>query len=136
VAVRPKYRSYSVALERDGALTADAEARFQPDARWTPEHLVLAALANCLVTSLNFHARRASLDAEAGAAASGVVGPRDDGTWGFVELECSLDVALDPVPPADAVTELLGRAERGCFVGASLVPKPTYRWLVNGKAAR
>src|SRR2546423_6888525 len=118
MAVRPKYRSYAIALDADGGLSAEDEAHVQLDERWTPEHLVLAALADCLTTSLRFHARRANLAAEASAAASGVVGPRDDASWGFLEIECSLDVRLDSEP--DDLAELLHRAERGCFVGASL----------------
>ena len=135
MAVRPKYRSYAIALDPDGGLTAEQEARFQLDERWTPEHLVLAALAHCLVTSLAFHARRAKLGVAASVAAAGVVGPRADGSWGFTEIECSLDVDLDPVTPRDDLAQFLARAERGCFVGASLAPKPTYRWSVNGEAA-
>ena len=33
----------------------------------------------------------------------------------------------------DAIAELLAKAERDCFVGASLVAKPSYRWIVNGR---
>ena len=35
---------------------------------------------------------------------------------------------------ADALAELLAKAERDCFVGASLTAKPSYRWTVNGAA--
>jgi hypothetical protein len=34
------------------------------------------------------------------------------------------------------VRELLARAERDCFVGASLTVKPRYSWTVNGEELR
>ena len=132
--VRPKLRSYAIQVDSEGQLTQEEDGMLSFDGRWTPEHLVLAALASCVVTSLAYQARRAGLTYSASGGASGVVGPRDDGTWGFREIECSLDVDLDRVP--DLLEALLTRAERGCFVGASLVPKPQYHWTVNGEAVR
>ena len=35
----------------------------------------------------------------------------------------------------ETLRELLSKAERDCFIGASLAVKPTYRWRVNGAAA-
>jgi organic hydroperoxide reductase OsmC/OhrA len=99
---------------------------------WTPEHLVLAALASCTLISLHHHARRAGVDITAQATARGAVSPREDGRWGFVDFECLVDVELDPTPPGDETAALLARAENGCFIGASLMPKPTYRWRVDG----
>jgi len=32
-----------------------------------------------------------------------------------------------------SIRELVAKAERDCFVGASLTVKPEYRWLVNGQ---
>ena len=56
-----------------------------------------------------------------------------DGRFAFVEVECGLDVRLDPEPEAERLTELLALAERDCFVGASLTEKPRYEWRVNGE---
>lgn len=58
----------------------------------------------------------------------------DDGRYAFVELECRIDVELEPEPSADEVSALLAKAERDCFVGASLTARPGYRWRVNGEA--
>jgi hypothetical protein len=38
------------------------------------------------------------------------------------------------VPPGDELPALLSKAERDCFIGASLKPSPRYRWRVNGTA--
>jgi hypothetical protein len=55
---------------------------------------------------------------------------------GLFDVECSLDVSLDPAPPQDVLRGLLDRAERGCFIGSSLTPKPRYHWRVNGEEIR
>jgi organic hydroperoxide reductase OsmC/OhrA len=109
--------------------------RAEPD--WTPEHLVLAGLARCMLTSLDFHAERVNVETRGNASAAGVVTKReDDGRYAFVEIECGLDVELDPPPPGDQLDELISLAERDCFIGASLTVKPRYEWRVNGEAVR
>jgi len=133
VAKTAKEFGYEIAQDRAGRITADGQAPLDLDEAWTPEHLVLAGLVRCTLQSLRFHADRAGIDFLAEASASGRVTKRDsDGRYAFVELEVSVDLELEP-EPAD-VGELLARAERDCFVGASLTPKPLYRWRVNGRA--
>ena len=58
----------------------------------------------------------------------------DDGRYAFVEIGVRADVQLSPTPPN--VRELLARAERDCFVGASLTVSPSYSWTVNGEEVR
>ncbi len=129
---RAKRTEYSVAVERSGRGTAEGGSPLELAEEWTPEHLLLLALAHCSLTSLRYHARRSELDFVASVTAAGAVAEREDGSWGFVEIGCEIDVELDPVPPADELNPLLRRAERGCFIGASLAPKPRYGWRVNG----
>jgi organic hydroperoxide reductase OsmC/OhrA len=103
------------------------------EADWTPEHLVLAGLARCMLTALDFHAERAGIAVSGSASAKGVVTKREeDGRYAFTDIDCTLDVQLDPVPDADRVRELVDLAERDCFIGASLIAKPRYEWRVNG----
>ena len=45
-------------------------------------------------------------------------------------VEVELAVRLTPKPGEDELAELLAKAERDCFIGASLTVKPTYRWTV------
>ena len=54
-----------------------------------------------------------------------------DGRYAFVRIKVELDVTVEPRPPN--VRELIAKAERDCFVGASLTAKPRYRWTVNGE---
>jgi organic hydroperoxide reductase OsmC/OhrA len=133
VSVRPKHKTHAIELDAEGALTTERGIELEVPDGWTPEHLVLAALARCSVNSLEHHARRRSLGGTT-ASASGVVAPREaDDVWAFVEIECGIEAHLEPAPSADGLRKLLGRAERGCFVGSSLTAKPRYRWTVNGE---
>ncbi|MCY7302502.1 MAG: OsmC family protein [Thermoleophilia bacterium] len=101
---------------------------------WTPEHLVLAALSRCILTSFRFHARRAGHEPLARAATHGVVTRREeDGRFAFVEIRVDLDVRLPAQPGSEEARELITKGERDCFIGASLVAKPDYHWTVNGE---
>lgn len=122
-----------MSVDRARRMQAEGLAELALPEEWTPEHLVLAALARCSLASLAFHVRRAELDFVASATASGAVARREDGGWGFAEIECSLEVELEPALHREKLTALVARAERGCFVGASLAPRPRYRWQVNGE---
>jgi len=134
VAQRAKHFEYDVRLDRAGRVAAAEGAPLELPEEWTPEHLVLAGLVRCSITSLRYHAARAGGDAVADGSAWGLVTKRDDdGRYAFVEIECRIDVEVEPAP--DDVPELLAKAERDCFVGASLTVKPRYRWIVNGAAA-
>jgi hypothetical protein len=86
----------------------------------------------CTLKSLTFHAERRSVSVRGGAVAEAVVTKREeDGRYAFVEVECGLDVELEPLPEGEALAELLALAERDCFVGASLAVAPRYEWRVN-----
>jgi organic hydroperoxide reductase OsmC/OhrA len=98
---------------------------------------VLAGLVRCSLTSLDFHAKRRSIAVTGTGSADGLVTKREsDGRHAFVEIHCRLDVELEPLPDSGGVKELLGLAERDCFIGASLTATPEYEWRVNGEAAQ
>ena len=131
MAAPAKSFSYAVSLDRDWtARSAEGGAALVNEEAWSPEHLVLAGLAKCTLTSLRYHARRAGLEVGGSADAQGEVTQRDtDGRYAFVRIKVQLDVTLDPAPPV--VRELISKAERDCFVGASLTSRPTYTWRVR-----
>lgn len=133
MSAQAKSFSYAVSVDRDGAATSEKGGTPIPaEEAWTPEHLVLAGLARCTLTSLRYHADRNGIEVTGGADATGEVTARDtDGRYAFVRIKVTLDVTLDPTPPS--VRELVAKAERDCFVGASLTAKPRYRWTVNGE---
>jgi organic hydroperoxide reductase OsmC/OhrA len=129
---RAKEFHYAVALERSGRIDADGDAPLDlPDA-WTPEHLVLAGLVRCVLVSLRHHARRAGIEVAASGSASGTVTRReDDGRYAFVEIAVRLGVELQPAAHGEELRELLAKAERDCFIGASLTVAPSYEWSVD-----
>ena len=130
-----KILSFDMSLDRDwvassglgGAVLANEET-------WKPEHLLLAALSRCMLTSYRYHARRAGLEPASSAAAHGVVTRREeDGRFAFVEIRVDLDVTLDASPARDDLRALIAKGERDCFIGASLAIEPDYHWTVNGE---
>jgi uncharacterized OsmC-like protein len=124
---------YAIGLDRTSRVTADGHSPLDLDAAWTPEHLVLAGLARCTLQSLRFHAEPLEIDFVATASAAGTVTRRpEDGRYAFVEIDVSLELELEPAPAGEELAALLAKAERDCFVGASLSPSPRYRWSVNG----
>jgi organic hydroperoxide reductase OsmC/OhrA len=131
--VKPKLRRYAIAVDATGRPAHEEGGALTWDGAWTPEHLLLAALARCSLIALEYHARRESLEVEATAAASGVVGPRDDGAWGFLQIECRIEASFPPDADPARFRPLAARAERGCFIGQSLTPKPRYHWTINGE---
>ena len=123
----PKRLEYSVS-ERSGT-----PAHAEPE--WTAEHLLLAALARCSLSSLEYYAKRANVAVSGSAEANGVVTRRDsDGRFAFVETRVGLEVQVEPPLEGAELSKLLDSAEYGCFIGASLTAKPIYEWRVNGEA--
>jgi organic hydroperoxide reductase OsmC/OhrA len=133
MALRARTFTYGVTLDRDWTATSDrGGGPIQAEEAWTPEHLVLAGLTRCTLQSLDFHARLRGLELSSRGSANGVITkPEPQGRYAFVEIGLDLDVTLEPAP--DDVRELLARAERDCFVSASLAIEPDFRWTVNGE---
>ena len=128
-------RSFAYAVEVDEAWGARSElggaAIPADEEHWAPEHLVLAGLARCSLTSLRYHCKRAGVELSSRASARGTVTRRDvDGRFAFVEIAVEADVAFEPKPDDETVADLLMKGERDCFVGASLTAQPTYDWKV------
>lgn len=133
VAVTAKRFDYAVAVDRAGQMAAEGGAPVLLGDDWTPDHVLLAALARCTIKSLRYHAERAGMDSTAEASATGVITKREeDDRYAFVEIECAIDVEIQPKPADGELDELVLKAERDCFVGASLTVKPRYRWRFNG----
>lgn len=134
--VSPKTFSYAVTVDEEWAASStEGGTPIALEEAWTPEHLVLAGLVRCTLTSLQYHARRGGLELVTSGEAEGVVARREsDGRFAFVEIAVAIDVTVDPVPTE--IRELLAKAERDCFVGASLITHPVTLWTVNGEEVR
>ena len=133
MAVRAKHFDYWISLDERGGLSADGTpVTIGGDV--SAEHLLLAALARCSISSLEHFAGQKDLEVSASAYASGTVTRREDqDRYGFVSFECKLDVKLAGELADDELRNLLESAEWGCFIGASLDPAPKYSWRVNGR---
>jgi organic hydroperoxide reductase OsmC/OhrA len=133
VAVRAKHFDYWISLDERGGLIVDGDpATIGGDV--SAEHLLLTALARCSISSLEHFARQKDVEVSASAYASGTVTRREDQErYGFVSIECKLDVQLTGELAYEGLRDLLASAEWGCFIGASLDPAPKYSWRVNGR---
>lgn len=137
MSARPRVLEFDVTVDRDRvARSALGGTPFPREAEWWAEHLLLAGLVRCTLASMDYAARRAGMNSIGWGSAHGTVTKRDDdGLYGFVEIEATLEVQLAPAPDSATLPEVIAKAERGCFVGNSLAVKPRYRWIVNGQEA-
>ena len=131
--VKAKEFRYAVDLDEGGSLRAEDGTPLQADPAWSPEHLLIAALIRCSLKSLGYHARRAGIEVSDphGSARALFTKRESDDRYAAVENEVDLAVRLAPRPGEDELAELLAKAERDCFIGASLTVKPSYRWSVD-----
>jgi organic hydroperoxide reductase OsmC/OhrA len=133
VATRAKHFEYWITIDEGGSLSTDGSP-VELDTDVGAEHLLLAALARCSISSLGYFARQRDVTVQASAYAAGTVTLRaDDDRYGFTDIECRMEVELDGELADDDLRSLVESAEWGCFVGASLDPAPRYRWRVNGR---
>jgi organic hydroperoxide reductase OsmC/OhrA len=133
VGTKAKEFRYSVDLQEGGTLRTEDGTPLGDTPEWTPEHLLLAGLIRCTLKSLRHHATRAGIEVtETKGTATGKVTMREsDGRYAMVESSVSLEVRLVPLPGEDELADLLAKAERDCFIGASLTVKTDYRWTVT-----
>ena len=123
---------YAARVDRAGRIATGDGPPLALGDEWSADDLLLAALVRCSVHSLVYHARRAGLDVVASGSARGTVTKPDDSErYRLVEVSVSIEGELDPRPDEAALAELLQKAERDCFVGASLVVAPSYDWRVR-----
>jgi len=130
VAVAAKTLDYAVELDEGGHLTVPGGGQFVTPEGWSADHLLLAALVRCSIDSFAYHARRAGHTVAGSGSAHGTVTKSgDDGRYRFVAIDVRLDVQLEP--RATDTAPLITKAERDCFVGASLTVVPRYEWHVS-----
>jgi organic hydroperoxide reductase OsmC/OhrA len=136
VTARAKELRYAVDLTPVGELREENGVVLEVPAEWSPEHLLLAGLVRCSLQSLRHHADRADLAVRStsGSTRTLVTKRATDDRYALVETEIELAAEIEPEPESGALAELLALAERDCFIGSSLTAKPSYRWVVNGRA--
>jgi len=130
VATHHKVLEYAVDVDGAGRMTIPGGGQFVPPEGWSADHLLLAALVRCSIDSFAYHARRAGHEVTASGEAQGTITKSgEDGRYRFVEIDVRIDAQL--TPRTNEVDDLIARAERDCFIGASLTLKPEYEWHVS-----
>ncbi len=130
MAVAAKTLEYAVELDAGGHFTVPGGGQFVTPEGWSADHLLLAALIRCSIDSFAYHARRAGHTVSGTGSAHGTITKSgDDGRYRFVAIDVRLDVQL--TPRTSDTASLIMKAERDCFVGASLTVKPEYEWHVS-----
>ncbi|MDX6514608.1 MAG: OsmC-like protein [Gaiellaceae bacterium] len=129
---RTKELRFETRLEPDGRFCAGSEELLPPEA-WHAEDLVLAGLIKCSFASLRHSAGRIGVSVGAATAVARCTVTRrdEDGRFAFSTVEVELAATLEPALDEARRGELVERAERGCFVGASLTAKPQYTWRLS-----
>ena len=125
-------KEFRYAVDLTDTLRAEDGTPIGDNVAWTPEHLLLAALLRCSLKSLDHHTRRAgnTLTSQRGNASALFAKRASDGRYAATEIDVELVVRFRDQPGDDELLDLLAKAERDCFIGASLTAKPTYRWSV------
>jgi organic hydroperoxide reductase OsmC/OhrA len=131
MAVTAKTFEYAVELDGAGRMTIPGGGQFVPPEGWSADHLLLAALVRCSLDSFAYHARRAGHEvaASTGSAQGTITRSGEDSRYRFVSIQVRIDAQLQP--RTNEVDDLIAKAERDCFVGASLTVKPDYAWHVS-----
>ena len=139
MATRPRVHEFDVTVDRDRvARSALGGSPLPREAEWWAEHYVLAGLVRCTLASMDYAARRAGSNVDR----LGNRARRRDEARGGRALRVRRDrgdvrrAARSGSRAGERSTELLGRAEAGCFVGNSLTAKTRYHWIVNGEEVR
>ena len=130
MAVVAKTFEYAVEVDGAGRMTIPGGGQFVPPEGWSADHLLLAALVRCSMDSFAYHARRAGHAVTASGSAQGTITKSgDDNRYRFVAIDVRIDAQLEP--RTNETDDLVAKAERDCFVGASLTVKPSYTWHVS-----
>jgi organic hydroperoxide reductase OsmC/OhrA len=124
---------YAVDLGEGDLLRTEDGTPLGGGPEWTPEHLLLGGLLRCSLASLRYHARRGGIEVTraTGSASTLFTQRASDSRFAVAEVQVALDVGLEPQPSDTELAELLVKAERDCFIGASLTVKPSYHWTVG-----
>jgi organic hydroperoxide reductase OsmC/OhrA len=127
---RAKVFEYAAEVDRAGRMTIPGGAQIESPEGWSADHLLLAALIRCSIDSLIYHAHRGGHEVAAQGQAQGTITKANpEAAYKFVSINVRIEAQL--TPRTNEVDDLAAKAERDCFVGASLNVKPTYDWQLS-----
>lgn len=129
------YATLSAAGLPDLTVAPPAEYDGPGDA-WSPEHLLLAAVASCLLFTVRAAARASQVTfLDLAARASGTVA-KADGAVRFTTITIHADVTIPAGGDADLMRRLVDKAAGRCLVSSSLTTPVRVEAVVHVAAAR
>jgi organic hydroperoxide reductase OsmC/OhrA len=106
--------------KREIEISSPPEFRGKDATIWSPEDFFVASAASCLAITLQGIAGRRDLLLHGlSVSGDGVVGTRDDGTFGFTRMRFLVAIKTDP-GQEELAREVARKAEEGCLVAVSL----------------
>lgn len=92
-----------------------------PGDEWSPEALLMASLASCLVLTFRSMAKASGFSWKTIQCQSeGVLAKSDEGVR-FTEVTTKAELVINHRDDVEAATALLHKAEKGCFISNSLI---------------
>ena len=110
-------------LESEGVAPLESSAPLEfdgPGDRWSPEGLLVAAVADCFILTFRAVARAARIDWSALAVSASGTLDRQDGVTAFTAFDLHAALTLAPGADAGQAEAALQRAEQKCLVSNSL----------------
>ena len=101
------------------AFSAPPEFYGQPG-QWTPEHLFVASVASCSISTFSGMADYSKLEFRSlSLEVEGVI-EKDEGGWRFTRVVLRPRLKIAQAPDAERANRLLQKAEKACLVARSL----------------
>lgn len=111
----------TVTAEGLPALATDAPAEFGgPGDRWSPETLMMAAVADCFILSFRAVARASKFDWEALSCEVTGILDKQDGAIRFTELVVRPSLTLADGADREKAERLLEKAKKVCLISNSM----------------
>ena len=101
------------------AFSAPPEFYGQPG-QWTPEHLFVASVASCFISTFSGMADYSKLEFRSLTLEVEGVIEKDEGGWRFTRLVVRPRLKIAHAPDAERANRLLQKAEKACLVARSL----------------
>jgi peroxiredoxin-like protein len=101
------------------AFSAPPEFNGQPG-QWTPEHLFVASVASCFISTFSGMADNSKLEFRSlSLEVEGVI-EKDEGGWRFARVVMRPRLKIAHAQDAERANRLLQKAEKACLVARSL----------------
>ena len=120
----------SVELSSSGLtpLASAPPAQFDgPGDMWSPETLLVGAVADCFILTFRAIAKASSFQwGDLSCEAEGTV-ERPEGVTRFTAMDLDIHLAVRNAADVDRAKKLVEKAERSCLISNSLKVQPTFR---------